>query len=380
MKALLPKHPPTKDSGIRREADSIIVDVHLRTPDGRSWRKRQSGLSNVTEARKVRDGFFAAYNLEVLGIHGTARMAALQDGPTVGELCDRCLTELWPRTASRSLDHYRSKVDCYIRPMLGALKVKDVDSKIVRGFVYDQADLKKEGKFALSIETVRHTKATLSAVLAVAVEDGTLAANPAQVKIAWQKLKDARGEVPVAKHILTGPELDRLIAAAKGTPIEWMVLFQARLGLRMGEALALSDKDFVGGVCRVRRQVKRRNGLALKPEPLKTGSSLRDIPCTESVLRAIEGHSGLFTVNEDGGLIEPRRATKIFAVVANKAGLKGLGTHDLRHTFCSRLLNEFGVPATVVQKIVGHSTIATTLSFYSHASSDQLQSAMAHLP
>ena len=43
----------------------------------------------------------------------------------------------------------------------------------------------------------------------------------------------------------------------------------------------------------------------------------------------------------------------------------GIGTHDLRHTYATRLF-ELGEPAKVVQELLGHSDVSTTLNIYTH--------------
>ena len=378
MKAIQAKRPRHKDSNMNNARAGWDVDVSLVTPIGDTWRKRAFRVVNKTEARKVRDGFFDLFNAEVLGI-GSESIAVIQDGPTVKELAERCLVEVWPREAPRSVVHYGAKVRRYIVPHLGALKVREVREKTVREFIYSLADLREDEEYALSIETIRHCKATLSSILAFAVTEEIMATNPAGVKIAWQKLKDARGDIKTPKRILTGEEVELFVEGAKGTPIEFMVLFQARMGLRLGEALALTDRAFVRGVCHVRSQIKRRKGQVLKPEPLKTTSSIRDIRVPASITEAIRGHTGAFTVNEAGKWLEPRKAAAYFNKLCEKIGIQLPGrdtTHTFRHTLCSRLLNEFGKPPSVVQRIMGHSTILTTMSFYSHASSDQMADAM----
>jgi len=49
--------------------------------------------------------------------------------------------------------------------------------------------------------------------------------------------------------------------------------------------------------------------------------------------------------------------------------------HDLRHSAATLLLN-MGVPAKVVQEILGHSTFSTTMDRYSHVLPSMQQEAM----
>jgi site-specific recombinase XerD len=64
--------------------------------------------------------------------------------------------------------------------------------------------------------------------------------------------------------------------------------------------------------------------------------------------------------------------------VQRRAGLPVLGAlHKLRHTFCSHLAMK-GAPATAIQVLAGHSSLAITMR-YMHLSKGALDSAIALL-
>lgn len=56
-------------------------------------------------------------------------------------------------------------------------------------------------------------------------------------------------------------------------------------------------------------------------------------------------------------------AFKRFCVKHNISDMKGIDQHSLRHTFATRAI-EAGMPAVVLQKILGHKKIETTLDTY----------------
>jgi len=56
---------------------------------------------------------------------------------------------------------------------------------------------------------------------------------------------------------------------------------------------------------------------------------------------------------------------KDFKKQLQKAKLRDIRFHDLRHTAASLMLN-YGVPVLVVSKILGHSKTSTTLDVYGH--------------
>jgi integrase len=68
-----------------------------------------------------------------------------------------------------------------------------------------------------------------------------------------------------------------------------------------------------------------------------------------------------------------------WAAMLKAADLKQhITPHDLRRTFCTRLVRA-EVPLPTVQRLAGHSTIQTTLSYYNAVTSDDLQRGMEKL-
>ncbi len=66
-----------------------------------------------------------------------------------------------------------------------------------------------------------------------------------------------------------------------------------------------------------------------------------------------------------GTPLDPRNVLRHFARDLNAAGIPHVRFHDLRHS-CATLLLAQGVPARVVQDILGHSAIRVTMDVYSH--------------
>ena len=70
---------------------------------------------------------------------------------------------------------------------------------------------------------------------------------------------------------------------------------------------------------------------------------------------------------EVGTPIHPRNDYRDFQLIVERAGLRRVRLHDLRHTAASLMLAQ-GVPARVVMEVLGHSQISITLNTYTHVS------------
>ena len=66
-----------------------------------------------------------------------------------------------------------------------------------------------------------------------------------------------------------------------------------------------------------------------------------------------------------GTPLDPDNVSHYFKQILKDAGLRPQRFHDLRHA-CATLLLVQGVHARVVQDILGHSQVSTTLGIYSH--------------
>lgn len=74
---------------------------------------------------------------------------------------------------------------------------------------------------------------------------------------------------------------------------------------------------------------------------------------------------GLVFPNRRGGYFSRARLYSLFKRLLKEAGLQDMRFHDLRHSAATILLS-MGVHPKVVQEILGHSTIGTTMNTYSH--------------
>ena len=66
---------------------------------------------------------------------------------------------------------------------------------------------------------------------------------------------------------------------------------------------------------------------------------------------------------------ELRVEVRIIKAAVVKGAAEGLRFHDLRHAYATWLISD-GLPVNVVQRVMGHASVSTTLNLFVHPSSD----------
>jgi|TARA_B100001964_G_scaffold236425_1_gene298124 site-specific recombinase XerD len=117
-------------------------------------------------------------------------------------------------------------------------------------------------------------------------------------------------------------------------------------------------------------------------ERTKNGNPI-GIPMTKNVFDTLKALSKVRRIDSDfifGKKGKPFRRwwiSKSFKRVCEKAGIENFRFHDLRHDFCSRLVQR-GVDLYTVAALAGHKDISTTQR-YAHLSPEKLKSAVEML-
>lgn len=272
-----------------------------------------------------------------------AEMAAHWIGAVVPARCKESTTR-----------EYRAILKNYILPEFGKIPPPEITRAAIRDFLLKQT---------LSRSTVGHMKAVISGVLNEAVERELIQVNPA---LQLQRLFPRQKRQRAAVAPLTADELRHFLATAKdGFPGDFpLLLFLARTGVRLGEALALKWEDIAWKYyfATIERSVSR--GVITTP---KSGHSRRvDIsPQLMETLEPLKGE-GLVFRDQVGGMINPENWRKRnFARILAASELRRFRIHDLRHTYATLRIAK-GDNLADVSCQLGHHSVAFTLNIYYH--------------
>jgi integrase len=151
-------------------------------------------------------------------------------------------------------------------------------------------------------------------------------------------------------------------------------------------ALRLTDLDFDAMTITIDGSLQRINGTSSVPGKLersdtKTEGSRRVLPMPEPVAKVLKEHlqrlekerasadwqeQGLLFPTTVGTPMDPRNLLRHLKSVLEEAGLPAnTRFHDLRH-WCASLLIAYEVQPKVIQTILGHADIGTTMDIYGH--------------
>jgi len=205
----------------------------------------------------------------------------------------------------------------------------------------------------------------------IAVNDRILLYN---VMDTISKPKSKKETIPV--EALTIDEETKLINYLKSTEHKYndAILLMLYTGIRVGECLALTDNniDLKSGTLTIERTLTRdeKDRVILGNKP-KTQKGKRTIIMSSQAIEIatrIKNQTKISNIYNllfyDNGLINPSTLNSYLHRINESEHIASkLHNHMLRHTFATRCI-EAGMTAKVLQTILGHSKISTTLDTY----------------
>jgi integrase len=150
-----------------------------------------------------------------------------------------------------------------------------------------------------------------------------------------------------------------------------LYLAAAFSGLRRGELIALlwEDVDFENHSIRVWENVTQRERGLPKSRKSRTVPMVDDVAGALTGLKARERHThpkDPVFAGENGEPIDGSALRRRYIADLDRAGLRFLRFHDLRHTFGSLTINRASI--VQVQAWMGHADVKTTMRYLHHKS------------
>lgn len=163
---------------------------------------------------------------------------------------------------------------------------------------------------------------------------------------------------------LNQEEIKKIIASTENPKHKLIIQLSYGMGLRVSEIVNLRIEDIDSVKMRVFIQKAK-------------GKKDRYVNLPKIILNDLRKYYKEFKPQEYlfegkfGGKYSTRSAQQVFKTAMNKAGIKKtVGIHSLRHSYATHLL-EYGTDISLIQKLLGHNDIKTTL-VYTNVANNQL--------
>lgn len=267
--------------------------------------------------------------------------------------------------AARTVEGYEALLRTHILPKFGKKHVHTISRQFVNEW-YKTLPKDKPTTRARAYSLLR-------AILATAVVDEHLTANPVAVRGAGSSKR---------KHKVTLPTDAQFDALVEAIPERYraMLLLAYWGGLRFGELTELrrSDLDTKEGIVHVTRAVVLVRGEFVV-KSTKSAAGERDVWIPHFILPALREHllkyAGpdlLFPSKDDPEKhLRQSSLAKVFYKARDKAGLPTLRFHDLRHAAGTSFAQQ-GATTAEVMGFLGHSTTVASQR-YQHAAKDRMR-------
>ena len=297
--------------------------------------------------------------------------------------------------APNTLRNYRERYKQNIQPIIGKMLLSDVKPMHCKTVLNSMT-----ASYAGS--TIRQTYITMGTMFKAAKENGLIDTHP---------LDGVRFEVSVKApdeiHFLTVAEQAKFMEAAKRSHNYAQYALILETGLRTGEMIGLTWDaiDWERHTLTVNKTLEfRYKQQEWRAGPPKTKKSYRTIPLTDTayqilwdlyqvreyrkeapeldkVLTYVDRRTAektkmnmrdLVFINFRTGMPAKNSSydTHLYKL-CDRAGIEHFCMHALRHTYATRAI-ERGMPPKVLQKLLGHASIKTTMDKYVHVTDDSL--------
>lgn len=276
---------------------------------------------------------------------------------------------------------YEAEMKNHIIPGLGAYKLNKLNHLVLQRFFTDKVNAKYSRHYVNSIYSI------INGSLNQALKWGFITRNPMNLVTLP---KNNKNEIAI---VLSDKEIETIYNRFRSTRHEVPFVIALNTGMRISEVCGLTweNVNFDKKLIYVTQTLQYQNKKWVLSST-KTKSSVRSIRISDFLLNVltihmenqsqnklyygIHYHDSNFVCTGNNGKPVNCNTLKYLSKITNKELKINFKFHFLRHTFASNML-QLGIHPKIVQEILGHSKITTTLDTYSHISSNMQEDAMS---
>ena len=351
----------------REGARGTVWYAKYRLPDGRQVKKRigpaWTGRGRPPAGRFTRrmaEEWLAAVLAEAR--RGT-RHGMVRTDVSFEEACEQYLqwlADVRQRKAS-TLRDYRGVIRTHLTPFFGGTAVEDITPDDVEAWA---------SQLGAGRPITNRTKVKVMTVLY-----GVMERARRTYRLPLNPVKDL--EKPVQRKridldVFSPEEVLALVRAAESEQDAAIYLTAAFTGLRRGELVAMRWRDVDFARSRIRVRASYTDGVLSTP---KSGK-MRAVPMAPDVATALArlGSRPRWTGDDDqvfpgtaGGYLDASALYRRYKKALERAGLRDLRFHDLRHTFGTQVIATASI--LKVKEWMGHADVDTTMRYLHFAPS-----------
>lgn len=283
-----------------------------------------------------------------------------------------------------TFERYMSLYSTHVKDSeIGKINVKSILRSDLQKFLNSKSNKSKKSLIML--------KFLLTQSFNYAISNHLIRINPMDgVKLPLSKYK------PKDIEVLTLDEQSSYVKVASDSFYTMLFTVELNTGMRVGEIIALKweNVDLQNGLIKVRessRLVKEYDDYGKGEDRLitkdpKTEAGKRDIPIHKDIINNLKKfklkngacEKDYVFVNTKGNQIKYDSIAKAHNLICEKAKIRNITFHCLRHTFATRLIEQ-GIDYKTVSLLLGHTDIKTTLNLYAHSTNDTKKDAIDRL-
>ena len=366
--------------------------------DGKPDRKTYYGSSRADVARKMSEG---VNNVYVKGYTS----ADIKNETVQTLMQDWLFTYKRATITSRTFESCTRRARLHVYPVFGAMLPDLIHSEMI------QRHLNRLYDGGMALDSVKKIRQLMSQFFSYLSDDlEVLDGNPVEkTKIHTKNRKDIAEDEDDYMALPKEVRSQIIVALESHSILKPMVLSMMLASMRIGEALALKwrNVDLDKGVLHIETAVtvvpkidddgiviSRRNTIS----NTKTCASVRSVPMPpelvdtmrewKTIRTALQEKTGISFVKQeslvfstDEGTLRTYNGTRTILdrfLRKHRLDKQGITFHTFRHTFATMLF-EAGVNPRVVQLLMGHKDVETTLSIYTHVATEMFDQSTAKL-